>query len=235
MRRLFHIKPPSGWSGFVTELVIVVLGVFIALAAQEAVNAWNARSDLAEFRSAVDREVADNLASYRQRIDQSECAAARLEQLEAWQSDWRDGSGPEMTGRIRRPIGYTTAQDVWSSGVAANLREMPLEQRLNYAALYAGFQNYENIRLREAEIWQKLYAYDHAKTLSPIEVNALRGLILSARALHWSLNGNWEGLERQARAMGLKPSAYTLDPTARRICVPITFAGPVQPTAALQP
>jgi hypothetical protein len=228
MRRLPFIKPPTGWPDFITELVIVVLGVFIALAAQEAVNNWNARRDLAEFRSAVDREIAENLAAYEQRTEQSACAGARLDQLEAWQDDWRDGAGPAMLGRIRRPIGYTLSQDVWSSGVAANLREMPLEQRLRYAALYASFQTYENLRLREAAVWQSLYGYDQARSLTSPEVNALRGLILSDRSLAWSIYGNWEELKEQAAAMRITPARYTLDEATRRLCTPIEFTRTLQ-------
>ena len=224
MRRLLLIKPPTGWPDFVTELVIVVLGVFIALAAQEAVSNWKARRDLAEFRNAVDREIADNLAGYEQRVRQSACARALLDQLEAWQKNWRDGSGPAMLGRIRRPIEYTVSQHVWNSGVAANLREMPLDQRLNYAGLYAGFETYENQRLRDAAIWQELYAYDQAASLSPAEVNKLRGLILSARGLGSSIDGNWLELKQQAAAVGIRPAKYTMDPVALRLCTPIEFA-----------
>ena len=233
MRRLLFIKPPTGWADFVTELIIVILGVFIALGAQEAVNNWNARRDLAEFRSAVDRELAENLAAYEQRMRQAACVSARLDQLEAWQNDWRDGSGPAMIGRIRRPIGYTLGQDVWTSGVAANLREMPLEQRLDYASLYASLQTYDNLRLREAAIWQSLYSYDQARSLTPPEVNALRGLLLSARSLSWSIDGNWVELKRQAADMGITPAPYQLDPVALRLCTPITFSRDLQ--SASQP
>ena len=229
MRRFSLIQPPTGWPNFVTDLLIVVLGVFIALAAQEAVSGWKARRGLAEFRTAVDREIADNLAAYEQRTDQSRCVNARLDQLEAWQNDWRDGAGPAMLGRIRRPVGYTLSQDVWGSGVAANLSEMPLEQRLNYAALYAAFQTYENLRLREAAIWQNLYGYDQARTLTTQEVNALRGLLLSARALAWSIDGNWVELKQQAAAIGIRPARYTLDDAARRLCVRIDFTRDLQP------
>jgi len=226
MRRLHLIKPPNGWPDFINELVIVVLGVLIALGAQELLNKWNARRDLDEFRSAVDQEIADNLAAYEQRVRQSSCAGARLDQLEACQKTWREGSGPAMLGRIRRPIEYTVSQHVWSSGFAANLREMPLDERLTYAGLYALFEAYENQRLRDAAIWQELYAYDQATSLSPPEVNKLRGLILSARALGNSIDGNFEQLKQQARAVGIRPTAYNMEQSALRLCAEIEFTPP---------
>jgi len=232
MRRLPLITPPTGWPEFITELVIVVLGVFLALAAQEAVNNWNARNDLAEFRKAVDQEIAENLSAYELRAAVSPCVNARLEELAAWQKDWRGGSGPPMTGRIRRPIGYTLSQDVWNSGAEANLREMPLKQRLNYASLYAGFQTYENLRLREAAAWQSLYAYDEARSLTTPEVNALRGFLLTARALAWSIDSNWVDLKRQAAAMGIAPARHPLDDSARGVCTPIAFTRKLQDSAA---
>lgn len=224
MRRLHLIKPPNGWPDFINELVIVVLGVFIALGAQEALSKWNARSDLDEFRSAVDEEIAENLAAYEQRVRQSACSRSRLDELEAWQKTWRAGSGPAMLGRIRRPIEYTVSQHVWNSGFAANLKQMPLEERLNYAGIYALFEAYENQRLRDAAIWQELYAYDQASSLSLPEVNKLRGLILSARTLGNSIDGNFEQLKAQVRAMGIVPSAYKMEEAALRLCAPIEFA-----------
>lgn len=238
MRRLLFIKPPTGWADFITEIVIVVLGVFLALGAQETVNAWKERNELTEFQSAVDQEIAENLAAYEMRVKQSDCAKDRLDQLDAWQRAWRDGAGPAMLGRIRRPIGYTTSQYVWESGSTSNLKEMPLDQRLSYAAIYANFQTYENLRLREAAAWQSIYGYDQAVSLSGPEVNQLRGLILTVRALSWSIDTNWPALKQLAAKLRIAPGPSDLDSSARAICEVIAFSSafpPAPPAAPRKP
>lgn len=201
----------------------MILGVFIALAAQQAFDDWKDRRDVAAFRQAVDAELGENLAAYEQRVRQGACAKARLDQLEAWQRDWRDGAGPVMIGRIHRPIGYTLRNDVWQTGADSVVGKMPLKERLTYAGLYSGLATYDNLRLREAAIWQQLYAYDQAQTLSEPEVNALRGLILSARALGSSIDGNWQFMKNDAARIGVAVAPYEFDDASMRICGTIAF------------
>lgn len=223
MKRFYLIKPPAGWPSFITELAIVILGVLIALGAQQAVDDWGARRNVAAFRQAVDSELAENLSAYEQRILQTPCIVARLDQLEAWQREWRDGHGPAMLGRVRRPIGMTLRRDVWDTGALSIIGEMALDQRLAYGALYSDLQSYDNLRLREAAVWQELYGYDQADRLTPPEVNRLRGLILSARSLDWSISGNWPPFKQEAAKLGLKPAKYVPEPAAQRLCETIEF------------
>jgi hypothetical protein len=107
MRRLHLIKPPNGWPDFINELVIVVLGVLIALGAQELLNKWNARRDLDEFRSAVDQEIADNLAARLTKklpttlqLMSSECGNLPARELGLTNS--RRGKRPGGRARVQR-------------------------------------------------------------------------------------------------------------------------------------
>ena len=60
----FHLpKPLHGWREFTGEVGIIVLGVLIALGAEQAVEMLHWRSKVAEFRSAENIELSENLAS----------------------------------------------------------------------------------------------------------------------------------------------------------------------------
>ena len=64
MFRLFKLKPPSGWNAVAWELAIVTLGVLIALGAQQIVQSINDRENVAQLRSALRAELADDRARW---------------------------------------------------------------------------------------------------------------------------------------------------------------------------
>lgn len=220
--RLRFLKPVNGWAGFLTELAIIVLGVLIALGAQQAVDAWQARRSVADFREALDAELADNLVSYQGRMVQGACLMRRLDQLSAWQRDWRDGGGTALEGEIGRPLAYSLGFSVWRTGATSVAVRMPLKERLAYANLYDALESYDALRNREVAVWQGLFAYDGAARLSPPEVNALRGLILSARSTDRSMRLNWPGIQSDAIKLGIRPSferdASQID---NGLCIPL--------------
>ena len=84
--------------------------------AQQAVDWWNNRNDVIAFRAALDDEVAGNLAQYRERMKQNECIKNRLDMLDAWQRDWREGKGRTIDGEIGRPLAYPPVNVIWPMG-----------------------------------------------------------------------------------------------------------------------
>lgn len=60
MLRLFKLKPPHGWNQVAWELGIVTVGVLIALGAQQFVEDIHDRQQVAQLRSALRAELADN-------------------------------------------------------------------------------------------------------------------------------------------------------------------------------
>jgi len=220
--RLRFLKPVNGWAGFLTELAIVVLGVLIALGAQQLIDNWQGKRDVAAFRSAVDTELAQNMRAYQKRIEQSACVASRLDQLEAWHREWQDGSGPTLTSTIGRPLAFSLNFDVWQTGSAMIVGRMPLKPRLAYAGLYSSLETYDMLRFREVAVWQTMYAYDGAVRLSGPEVNSLRGLILSARTIDRSMRINLPGLIEEAAKLGIDPSRFEGDvPMDTGLCGPL--------------
>ncbi|MEO6433224.1 MAG: hypothetical protein ABIO29_04515 [Sphingomicrobium sp.] len=74
-------KPIHGWRAFWGEVGIIVLGVLIALGAQQAVEAWNWRSEVADLRDSIRIEINRNLWTYPYRAEQKRCVARRLDEL----------------------------------------------------------------------------------------------------------------------------------------------------------
>ena len=63
----FHLpKPLHGWRQFAGEVGIIVLGVLIALGAEQVVETLHWRHEVSLFRSSVDHEIANNLSGTNQ-------------------------------------------------------------------------------------------------------------------------------------------------------------------------
>lgn len=226
--RFRRFSPANGWSGFITELVIVVLGILIALGTQQAADGWKDRRDVAAFRRALNAELAFNLAAYQTRAAQSDCVVRRLDQLEQWQREWQDGDGPAMSGMIGRPLAPGLHLGGWRSGGAGIAGKMPLEQRLNYTDAYDSFELYDSLRYRELDVWLELFAYDSASRLSPPEVNKLRGLILMARSIDRSMTLNLPSAIEISAQLEVKPEPVDREGQERFIalsglCAPLAF------------
>src|SRR5438270_8687546 len=74
-------KPLHGWRAFVGEVGLIVLGVLIALSAEQVVEVFHWRSEVQQARRAMALELGDSIGqSYeRQRIDP--CVDRRLDQI----------------------------------------------------------------------------------------------------------------------------------------------------------
>jgi hypothetical protein len=218
------LRPAHGWRDFATEVAIVIVGVLLALGAQQLVDSWRTESDVADFRAALNVELAQNLGSFEGRIAQSPCLVRRLDQLDAWQRAWRDGNGAGIEGTIGRPLAYSLNISVWRTGAAGIATHLPLKERLAYAGLYDDLDAYWALAGREVTTWQAVFAYDGAKRLTPGEVNTLRGLIVSARSIDRSMQLNWPDIRSRAAALGIHPKP---DPAmmgqGSGLCEPLSF------------
>ena len=223
--RLARLSPAHGWPSFWTEIAIVVLGVLIALGAQQAVDGWNAQSETAEFRQALDGEIAYNLAQYRERMKQAPCLARRLDQLDAWQRDVRDDKRSGIAGTIGRPVLYPPRNTVWPMGTNGVANRIPLKERLVYADLADTAALQMRLGQSEIDVWRELWSYEGSTAPTPAEVKRLHSLILSARALDRSIRANAVDSTEQARqVLGVGPSAepsYALSFTG--LCPPLRF------------
>lgn len=216
MLRLRFWKPAPGVRSFLIELVIVVLGVLIALGAQQAVDGWNARREVADFEAALKREIAASLAAHQFRVAQGPCLRRRLAQLERWRKDWADGDGVPARGPMGRPMAANPNLAVWRAGAEA-VAAMPLDRRLAYAEINDALELLTLLNIREIGHWYELFEYDGAERLSPDEIHRLRGRILAATWTDRSLANNWPLLLERAKALGILPAAIAPGDIERRI------------------
>ena len=80
----FHLrlpKPLHGWREFVGEVGIIVVGVLIALTAEQVVETIHWRSQVDEARTALGIEISDSLGQAIEREKLSRCVNRRLDEI----------------------------------------------------------------------------------------------------------------------------------------------------------
>ncbi len=222
--RLRFLKPVNGWAGFLTELAIVVLGVLIALGAQQAIDAARWRSEVAEFRAALDHELGYNFGAYRERLEQSKCITGRLDQLDRFQRELASGKRMRLTSAIRRPTSLALRTSVWQSRTADVTSHLGLKVRLAYATIYDELQNYIEIRTYERQVWNEMLDYEGAGPLDPQDLVRLRGLIERGRLFDRFIGNNWPDIQNDGNEAGIRPwRRPSENPADPMICTPLTW------------
>ncbi len=223
LQRLRKLTPYGGWRQFATELVVVVLGILIALGAQQAVDAWNWRSEVAEFRDALDSELGFNLGAIEDRMKQSDCINRRLDQLDRWQRVLQDGGKVRLTSRIGRPTSLNVRTSVWESRTADVASHLGLDARLAYAALYDLLGGYRDTRQYERQVWNEMLDFEGTGELDRRDLLRLRGLVERGRLYSRLVDQNTRDFKRNADAIGIRA---WIDPgmAARdNVCQPLTW------------
>src|SRR5206468_10990404 len=112
----FHLpKPLHGWRAFVGEVGIIVVGVLIALAAEQFVQMLHWCSQARDFREAVDREAALNLGSFAFNQMQRKCTWRRLNELRHVLEDSRNGQAIHLAAAISEPLETDQLFSVWDN------------------------------------------------------------------------------------------------------------------------
>jgi hypothetical protein len=116
----FHLpKPLHGWREFAGEVGIIVVGVLIALAAEQAVESWHWRSEVRESDQRLRDEIRSDLSTAYERFAIEGCLRPRLaelrDQLLTSASEW-PGSQAKFANDVYHsgfPSVYRTPNRPW--------------------------------------------------------------------------------------------------------------------------
>ena len=159
-------KPINGWRTFLGEVGIIVLGVLIALGAQQVIEGWQWRQRTGEARVALAREITNISALHYERLIVQRCLLDRLaflaERLEKSGPEWK--AEPEYFINPRRfmsnalPIAYRPPQrdlvdSIWVSVRSdQTLGHLKADESADIAAIYANARSVDSIQIQEQEM-----------------------------------------------------------------------------------
>lgn len=198
-------QPLNDWREFLGEVGIIVIGVLIALGAEQVVEAIHWRSEARDFRRAVNHELALNLGTYAVNEMQHACIHRRLNELDDLLSRSRQGQQVQLQGRISGPFEISQYTSVWDNKDAQVVAHLPIDVRLRYAELYDEFRNTDAVKQAQTSVWTEFARFEEPEPLSQNDRRDLYGLIARARRLDATMQENWPVSERLGRALGLRP------------------------------
>lgn len=192
------LRPRDGWRAFAGEVGVIVLGVLLALGAQQAVESWQIRRDVVAFRETIDREVSYNLYALDMRDRQVECDRRKVAELEAWLVRSRNGASmPPIY-----PYGPHTSSPywgAWNSRDAETYRQLPAEVRQKYAMFYDGLANYITSSLRQIDAWSELRQFGEP---GPLTITDRRTVRMRIERLKRSIAIDHENIGYERKAAG---------------------------------
>jgi hypothetical protein len=177
-------KPVHSWRELLTEIGVVVIGVGIALAAEQAVEWLHWRVQVADAREVIATELTENLVAAFRRIRTADCVDRRLDQLSLiLDAASKKGSLPPI-GDIGVPYRSTYPDGAWASVIASPAAtHFPRERLAAIASVYKGIDRIREFNSQELVAWNSLYAMvGPGRRLDPASEAKLRDALSQARA-----------------------------------------------------
>lgn len=153
----FHLpKPLHGWRPFVGEVGIIVIGVLIALGAEQFVQWIHGRQDVAQIRAALKGELADDRARWEYMSAADRCTLKRLDALDKWMATAPNSERLSDAYPIVPLNLHSSSWDIAKTSTA--MARIPLHERLTYASLYAALENWRDLLRNEVANTQTIAA-----------------------------------------------------------------------------
>lgn len=211
----FHLpKPIHGWREFVGEIAIIVIGVLIALGAEQVVEAYHWQTKVSEARTQLRHEIGHNLALLDDRISQQPCVNSRINELAVIVTKASASGHLPPLGSIGRAGGYTFPTSVWESLIAAEtMTHFPAEQTAAISRAYRFIgQVHENDRAEE-QAWLMLKTMTGpGRSIDPASISRLVEALEVARAENYALKFEKDAISRVLVKGGLGSDFPQLDP-----------------------
>jgi hypothetical protein len=198
-------KPWRGWREFAKELGTIMLGVLLALGAEQTVEWLHWQKDVGEAREALREEIRTNATIAAIRAEEGRCYPARLDEMVAWANG---GGRLDMAaqGRARFSNPVSAVWEITKAG--QTVARMPLKERLAYARFYDGVANQQTIIQIERSYVVRLTRYLGPKTLTAEERQRLLEDLSEDRGWFDVSRGNNLHMVEQAKAMGVTPRPF---------------------------
>lgn len=167
----FHLpKPLHGWREFAGEVGIIVIGVLIALSAEQIVEALHWRNETAKLRENLHREIRDDQWNAALRVMISGCIRQRISRLEnelkrpgvAWAADPIEGGDEQRWSAIPVAFKFPSMQSFYTIGqwqtalASGELAHMPDGERNGYSYTYQAIDDLRSFSAQEDALVARL-------------------------------------------------------------------------------
>src|SRR3954470_878979 len=151
-------KPIRNWREFLKEVGTIVLGVCIALAAEQAVEWWHWRSEVMQARKAILEEISMNQPLFTRRLGAVRCMNRQIAEAHAILDALEAGKPrPGFTTFHRSGGSALLSESEWQSERASQvLTHFPRAELAVLGRYYIMFQDFRPWMASEGDAWQEL-------------------------------------------------------------------------------
>lgn len=220
-----HVRLPTpihGWRAFTGEVGIIVLGVLIALGAEQLVQGIHQRSEARDAESEIRGELAHNIAMLRSRWLVRGCVENRIDELQKLIGSARDDATIATPNWVGRPQFWTMQMARWqTTSQAGRAALLPPDELALYGSLYSFMENVNALTAEEQLDWARLRALEHLQRLTPEMTFQLTNTLQEARYINWRM-GIWTTqIETLSNRLHLSAGRNDI-PASRSACVPMS-------------
>lgn len=226
----FHLpKPLHGWREFVGEVGIIVIGVLIALSAEQAVTWLHDRSAAREVHANIFDEAQFNFNFVHARLAQEPCIARRIGELEGALARAGDGPLNPIPQWVGRPDFVPVFSERWKAATASGRSNLfTLQEQNKLDDLYGNFDLLKQYGAAEQDAWLKLRLLERWSGPLPVEARLVFGQALAqAKYEDSEIRHTSYWINLRAKDLGIRPHSQGL---INSVCLPID----TPPNAALE-
>jgi hypothetical protein len=215
-------KPLHGWREFAGEVGIIVIGVLIALAAQQVVEAAHQRQQAEQADDIIRGELEFNLGRLQSRMQIRSCMVRRIEQMQALIDAAATQPDIVTPGWIGRPQYWTFHSSRWEAESQAGRAALVARDRLSeYGIMYGLMRDAESEMAAEQSDWAKLRMLEHLRRLDAPTLLELNSALQDARYRAWRVELVTTELFTSARALKLRATPNS-NAASNSVCLPMT-------------
>lgn len=219
----FHLpKPLHSWREFAGEVGIIVLGVLIALGAEQLVEVAHQQREAVQAENTIRDEIELNLGRLQSRRAIHRCVDRRIEDVQALLDSATTNPAIATPSWIGRPQYWTFLDSRWKAESQAGRAALVDPRRLSdYGVMYNRMENLLSEMDAEQTDWARLRTLEHLRRVDPEAALQLTLTLQDARYRNWRLALVTDQLFAMARVLklGAAPNTTAAD---RSICLPIT-------------
>ena len=202
-------KPVHSLREFLSEISVIVVGILIALALEQAVESWRNHRHVVDARENVHAEIADDLGYMARRSRTEACVSRRLEEIAgliALAGAGKSAQGPIWIGH---PLIWYMSDGRYRSAVqSGGASMMPSREQAAYSNIYTSFAEYTADEKDEENAWTELRTLELQSATTPVSAQQLRSALEHARMARWQME-IVEGAARiSAKELNIEPKNF---------------------------
>jgi hypothetical protein len=228
-------KPLHGWRAFLGEVGIIVLGVLIALAAQQAVESFQWRAEVDDARKAMAIELSDAIGQSYERERLSPCIERRLDTISRILTRASQTGRLPPVGMIGKPLNRTWVDSAWRSTISGQTASHFSRHELNQLGyIYDYVENARHGSEQELLAWTDLQSISGpGRPISSDEVSQLIRDVERARTWDTHISTSSAYMRELAKRVALPYDQQTIkesswQATSSHYCDPIVTNGPAE-------